>query len=210
MLMGLTPPRKKPPSQRGNRAVKEPRVDNTELNDPRHIALHEAGHAVAAVVLGLSLRKVELKRRVIPQGISVGFTDSPVEVMDVAGKGEEAAMPRMIQIMAGPVAEMRENEDVVATGAFQHDMDFLRRVAAVATLEATQRADGRMEIPPDVLQRNKSRLDQTCASALHRADELVAHHWQAILAVRDALLGKGELSGHEVAAIVRDCPPDRQ
>jgi hypothetical protein len=79
----------KPPSQRGNRAAKA-LPNGYDPNDRRYIALHEAGHAVSAVVLGKKLKKVNIKSRVVPGGVSVGFTDSGrLELMEVAGMGEE-------------------------------------------------------------------------------------------------------------------------
>src|SRR5690349_2619245 len=65
----------KPPSQRGNRLQREQPPDDSEDDDIRFIATHEAGHAVSASVLGMNLFKVDIKRRRMPDGsMSLGFT----------------------------------------------------------------------------------------------------------------------------------------
>jgi hypothetical protein len=81
-------------------------------NDPRFVAVHEAGHAVSAIVLGLNLASVDIKRRRLPDGgISMGFTDTgKTGLEDIGGKGEEAALPHVIQSLTGALAESKVNE----------------------------------------------------------------------------------------------------
>ncbi len=200
--MALKPPKGKPPSQRGNRSVK-PARETDELNDIRHIALHEAGHAVSAVVLGFDLRKVDIKRRVIEAGVSVGFTDTGVlKLDDVRGKDDETILRYMVQCSTGPMAEMTENPDARLHGAFKEDVEGARRIAAGAICELSPREGGGTWIPPEELERNKERLQSLIDTSVERADKLVSDHWRAILKVRELLLRDRELSGDEVASIV--------
>jgi ATP-dependent Zn protease len=195
-------PRSKPPSQRGNRHVKSSR-ENDDLNDIRYIALHEAGHAVSAVVLGTGLRKVDIKRRPLENGISLGFTDTgTVKLDDVLGKGEEAAMPHMIQTCSGPLAEMVENKQALAYGGFADDMASAHRIAASAFCNSIIKTESGGTLPPEEIARNKDRIDKLVESAVRSANELINGHWKAINKVRDLLVRKKELSGEEVACIV--------
>jgi hypothetical protein len=72
-------------------------ADTHDPDDIRYCAMHEAGHAVAAVLLGIRLNGVDLKRRPEADGaVSVGFTDAPVPSRAIAGGGRaspEATMP---------------------------------------------------------------------------------------------------------------------
>src|SRR5262249_48520360 len=65
---------RKPPSQRGNRLQRE-QPEGFKEHDIRCIAIHEARHAAASVVLGMKLFSVDIKQRPHPEGgISQGFT----------------------------------------------------------------------------------------------------------------------------------------
>ena len=75
----------------------------------RYIATHEAGHAVSAVVLGLPLDSVDIRRRTLSDGrISVGFSDTGhIKVNDVKRMDEKTLISHLSSIMAGPIAERR-------------------------------------------------------------------------------------------------------
>src|SRR5271166_2220551 len=162
--MALKQPRGKPPSQRGNRLVKPPRESDEDLNDLRYIALHEAGHAVSAVVLGMELRRVDIKRRPVDGGISVGFTDTGrVSLDDILGKGEDVAMPHLILSLTGPLAEVKENEGALDTGAFKKDYAGAHRISAAVYCEFTKTPQGG-EFTVEELERNKDRIDSLCRS----------------------------------------------
>src|SRR3954469_17251718 len=115
-----------PPSRRPHRSA-SPRsmAESHDPNDNRFIATHETGHAVSAVVLGLPLSAVDIKRRELPGGLtSLGFTGTrPVNTQDVLGRGEGVALPLMVQCLTGMAAEVRVN--VLATessGPFSQDL----------------------------------------------------------------------------------------
>jgi hypothetical protein len=199
----------KPPSQRGNRAAKAlPNV--VCVNDPRYIALHEAGHAVSAVVLGKKLKKVNIKSRVVPGGVSVGFTDSGrLNLMELAGMGEEAAMPHLVQQFTGPIAELRENPGARDSGAFNDDLAGARCIAIASICEMTHIGGGQVGVTPEEQRRKEGRLAAFWTAAQQKAEQLVNDHWEAICKVRDLLLKKLELCGEEVAAIVKAAWPSQ-
>jgi hypothetical protein len=189
-------------SGRGNlRAVARP--GRYDPNDRRYVATHEAGHAVAAVVLGIELVGVDLQRRRRPDGTtSLGFTNAPVPTRAVAGKGE-AALPYVAQCLAGPLAEMAVNPGLLeSSGGDAGDRNGARMIAAVAVCEAVECGAGRAEITPEELHRQGARIDGLMSAALAAACDLVNDNAPAIGLVAEALMERGRLSGAEVAAIV--------
>src|ERR1700731_705226 len=110
---------------------KEPERYNPD--DMRYIATHEAGHAVAAVVLGLGLKSVDVRGRRMPDGNhSAGFTELQVPSPDIASKGEDGAMPYLIQSLAGAYAEAKVNPRTAEYGLFEQDLESAHGIAAVA------------------------------------------------------------------------------
>jgi hypothetical protein len=79
--------------------------------------MHQAGHAMAAVVLDLGLKSVDLKRREYENGrLAVGFAAvRGVRAEETVGKGEEVVFPYLIQRLAGGYAES------LVHGALQHN-----------------------------------------------------------------------------------------
>ena len=189
----------KPPSQRSNRPV---RGDRYDPNDLRYIATHEAGHAVAAVVLGLDLAGVDIRRRRLPGGrVSIGFTDCKLNTRDVMGKGEHAAMPRLVQLMAGPLAESAVNPAADYGSGPSSDLEGARQVAVIAICEAV--LDGtRSQIDAAEQRRNEPRIIALLDSAEVAAADLVRNYDQAITRVASLLLEREVLSGEDVADVV--------
>jgi hypothetical protein len=181
--------------------------DRYDPDDPRYIAMHEAGHAVAAVVVGWELRSVDIKRCRLPDGTtSVGFTDTKsVNATEVMGKGEEAAMPHLIQCLAGPLAEMQVNDRFLEYDAHRDDRENARKIACFAVCNAIETERG-LEIPTEEQERNKGRIDALISSATEAAARLVNGHVRAITRVAELLTERKKLSGKEVAAIVAEHP----
>jgi hypothetical protein len=205
----------KPQSQKSNGATKSP-SKACDPNKLRYTALHEAGHAVSAVVLGLTLKKVFIKQ-CPTTGVSVGFTDLGRHIADdLAGKGGEAAMPYLIQCFTGPRAERNENPAATKTFAFALDQqdashvahlaicELTRRdnVAHLAICELTRRDNGTIGATPADFRRKEISRARILVTAWLKAGMLLDEHWQAVLEVADLLRQKKKLTGKEVAAIV--------
>src|SRR5258708_2952345 len=101
----------------------------------RAVTHHEAGHAVAAVVLGTGLVSVDIRPRLVPGG-GVGRAGADfVRPTDsqILGRGEDAVMPYLMTIIAGWLAEKRVNEAAGMEYGHPHsDGELVRRYAIAA------------------------------------------------------------------------------
>jgi ATP-dependent Zn protease len=186
-----------PPSQRQSRS--------SELypNDIKFVAVHEAGHAVAAVVLGLELRKVDIKRRRMPDGTrSLGFTDTPpVDIDEVLGKGP-ASISQMICGIAGPVAELLWNPALLEDGGATGDFADARICAVASFCEPSYGDREEMIFSPEQQEKHAAKISALAEDAIEGAYRLVEKNLKAIVEVANLLIIRKELSGDEVAAIV--------
>jgi hypothetical protein len=173
-------------------------------DDPRYVAYHEAGHAVAAVVVGIDLKWVDIRPGTLPDGRPVGgFTRIAIENDDIVGKGEEAALPYMVQGLAGIFTECQINphnrEWQEAAG---DDMEDMGRVERLAICESVREDDGHFVFTPEGIQRGAPRMLALRERAMAATMQLIEEHWPAIEQVAARLLERGRLTGAEVAAIV--------
>ena len=188
------------------------RVDQYDPHDPRFVALHEAGHAVSAVVLSLPLESVDIKRRRLTDGTDcVGFTAVKLRIEEIAGKGEEVARPWLIQQLTGAIAESLLNERIAEYDGDRDDIRALHRIAALAICGRVE-ADGRIVVDPAEIDRNRGRLNVAVKDAYQAATDLVCAHLTALVEVANQLLRRKYLPGGDVAAIVHASiapePPD--
>jgi hypothetical protein len=186
-----------------------PGVAHYDPNDLRFITVHEAGHAVMTVLLGLQLISVDIKRRRMNDGrISVGWTNTGrIRCDELDGKGEVVAMPRLMQCVAGPLAEMLLNDRAIKDGSEQGDFATARLIAAVAICGTQANADGHPEVRSNEFERHSDRIKAAYESAITEADRLIVANRRAILSVAEALMERHELKGDEVRAIVKQHPP---
>jgi hypothetical protein len=166
----------------------------------RRAAWHQAGHAVAAVALGLPVRSVSLHKQKTPADHSWGGTDCPVESADLLGIGAECAVPYIACSLAGPVAESPES-------AFRSESD--GRIDAEqanyrAILALREAGDNSPTVLPGERERNADQIDKLLVAGAELADRIVNTHRAAIDSVANALLRRIALTGEEVVAIVGD------
>jgi hypothetical protein len=167
--------------------------------------MHEAGHAVAAIVLGFDLKSVDIVGGQTPEVEILGLADSGrVPVSELAGKGEEVALPHIIHSMAGPLAEGMVNPHVKDREYDGHRMDVesANWVAFVSICDSTTGADGLQEITREERMRNVDRVQAVSHRGLVAAAKLVQTYRPAIEEVAALLLKRKRLTGAEVAAIV--------
>jgi len=185
--------------------LRDRRGQEVDLNGRDMVALHEAGHAVAAVVLGLPLRSVDIVRRLLPNGrISLGYTDCPIRSKECS---IEALMPGMILSAAGPLAEISANPDAAAGGAFDSDLADIDRMAAIAVCKAQKVLGGRSFIPPEEIEKNAEEIEKVRKLAMTEAVELVNRHANAINTVAELLLRHESLDKSAVEAAVKASTP---
>ena len=183
--------RRLPPSRRGNRATTEVCRYAPDPEQDRFSAYHEAGHAVAASVLGDSLVSVDIHRRRYGDGYSFGYTNAPIRMR----KGDiEQAKRLIIQALAGPMAETMVNLHVEEDEVDADDRQVALLIAAAAIGLEEQEA------------RSEEIRDLVRACVKPTADFLNSHR-DAVEAVAGALLARRSLTAEDVARIVAANPP---
>ena len=151
----------------------------------RLTAIHEAGHAVVAHLLGLTVSQVE----VIGNGEDFGSCHTLRLPSGEAIAREHALEDALLVACAGAVAEC------IASGAREWDEDShdLERAVHLA-LQLT----GDCEKAHDLILRTRRRVRR----ALMR-------HWNAVETLAETLVRDGRVGSAEVSRIVKDYPPAR-
>jgi hypothetical protein len=135
--------------------------------------------------------------------VSGGKTNTGrIDAGEIHREGKAAALPWMVQALAGPFAERKINDQAFEYEVHRQDHDDALRIAAIATCKMTKKPNGDMWVPPEVIERNTDRIEVLRMRALKLACDLVERHFAAIEAVANLLLTKRELTGEQVAAIV--------
>jgi cell division protease FtsH len=172
----------------------------------RRIAVHEAGHAVVAVVLNVGdLKRVQLRS----QGTAGGHTFIENAINDLATLAE--IENRAISVLAGGVAEklIIGSASTGAGGEDRSDLGVLSQLLAVVHASTSLTGDlFHRAAAADALDvaRSDPRLRRAISQHLLaleiRTVELVRKHGAAIIAVADALAASRHLSGDAVRVIV--------
>jgi hypothetical protein len=157
----------------------------------RHFAVHESGHALTALLLGMPLDSVD---------IDVGVTSVPV----LDASATRAEIERFIAVLlAGRIAT-----DILDAGASSGASDDLAKATDLAfqVVSHLGMGDSLMALPADVAVRDgaaRRQVEAILAKADANARTLLTKHRQALLALVDELIEKRYLDGAEVAAVVK-------
>jgi hypothetical protein len=173
------------------------------LEERFHIATHEAGHAVAADVLGRKIDSVSIGRQRHEQDGTEIF--GQVRITARSSKPDVKANPRLaipiiVQSFAGYVAEKRVNSGPHHAGT---DFDRVDLLLVRSCCRTVDQDDGTFNPVRGEYLRNHDLMSKLRSSCFAFTEELIEHHWKAIEAIAAALIDRTKLTGDEIRAIVK-------
>lgn len=190
----------KPPSQRHPLSRARIGTDDALL----FTATHEAGHAVAAVVLGMPLVEVDIRTHKDSFGRSaLGVTTCSDRFNHDATDRVAEALPRIIQALAGLLAERLVNPRVSESKGHETDVEAAWHLATIARIPVVFASGIRQPPDPSEINRNLPEIELLIDKATEAACELVNDYEAAINIVAARLLQKRCLSSKEVNEVVR-------
>jgi cell division protease FtsH len=179
--------------------------------DRRAIAVHEAGHAIAAATLDGAKRPQ--KATIVPRGRALGVVlSTPNEDRKLVSR--QQLMSDIVVCLAGRAAELKEfGAAGVSTGA----EDDLKQATGLASRMASLWSMGAPgpvlsitdESSPVARQRAEERAQRLIDDAWTQALETLDRHKQAHAALAAALLERETIEGAEIKEIVRSHLPAR-
>jgi hypothetical protein len=175
------------------------------LHEQAGTAFHEAAHAVAAILSGISLEQVELGWKEEEDGrISLGRTTALLlPATAFAGKGEKAVMSYLTYFFAGAIAELYINQHVIEDNeSFNGDAKSARNYATMAICTPI-RVGNQMSIPLELQAENSEEIAVLLAKAFANAKDFVQVNQVSISNVAEALITGGRLTADQVANIVQ-------
>jgi ATP-dependent Zn protease len=179
--------------------------DPRSLAELKACAIHEAGHAVAAVALGRTLQGVSLQlsgasggmtriehpgfiptRAVIEDALVIGLAGRAADV--VLGAGASAGAMSDLAVATRELSALHASYGLGNT---------LLHRTGVEDASALVRLDGRFA----------HSIEADLQRLMNRAIKVVTQHKAAVLAVAEALLARRVLSGTQVQALMEAHPP---
>ena len=175
----------------------------------RRIAIHEAGHAVIAVLVGREVRVASILRRSSALGL-VAHDDgeerhlrTPSELRDlivVALGGRAAEIQEFGEASTGIASDLAAATDIAA-----QLIGLVGAGDSLLSLEAAQmHMAGNMAAKVFADERSRVQADEMLNAAADRSACMLLEHRTALLAVADALCQYDELAGDVVHEIVAD------
>ncbi len=175
----------------------------------RRIAIHEAGHAVIAVLVGREVRVASILRRSSSLGL-VAHDDgeerhlrTPSELRDlivVALGGRAAEIQEFGEASTGIASDLAAATDIAA-----QLIGLVGAGDSLLSLEAAQmHMAGNMTAKVFADERSRVQADDLLNAAADRSACMLLEHRGALLAVADALIQHDELTGDLVHEIVAD------
>lgn len=178
----------------------EHRHPGLSRSDQRRLAVHEAGHLLVGVLLGLP---DPLAARLTPAGGEVEWRARPLHT-------RATALAELRMMLAGRAAEEVLCGQPSSSAGTSHESDLARATRLCLALELEWgMGDGgllwhgclplTLQSPPWL----RTKLDQMLSSAAARARGLIATHRATVEALADALLSEREIDGEALAGWVR-------
>src|SRR5258706_5416970 len=174
----------------------------------RRIAVHEAGHAVAAVLVGRDVRVASILRRSSTLGL-VAHDDAEERHLRTPSELHDL----IVVALAGRAAEIQEygeastgiaSDLAAATGIAPQLIGMIGPGESLLSLEAAQmHMAGNMAAKVLADERSRAQADEIMNKAADKSACMLLEHRVALLAVADALCQHDELTGdlvHEIVA----------
>jgi ATP-dependent Zn protease len=171
----------------------------------RAIALHEAGHALIALRLGIPVLGATIRASGTAAGATrLGFADLI--------PNRQALEAQVVALLAG-----RASDIVLGRGASAGSVSDLQEATRLVTalhasygLGAMLSSRAPLQDPTGLLMMDASlarAVETDLQRLMDQAEALVRANQEAILGVAEALLSRRVLTGEEVAALAAACPP---
>lgn len=161
------------------------------------VAHHEAGHAVADIVLGHGITYATLRPSAAQWNKDGSMTRTRAHVMSTTAGA--SADTRAISALAGPIAESirmgRWDRWIGAEGDFAQAAAMILKMAGLLAVENE---------PIWPMYMATGEYMEQHSSAWRRAYDIVAEHWEDVRAVAEHLLDNEESSGPTIARIVEE------
>jgi hypothetical protein len=158
----------------------------------RATAVHESGHALAAVRLGINFKLAAIDPTVHDDDVMMGYVEGPnLDPEIVAGKGEFAAMPYVLYLLAGPVAEVHIYGKEAMHGGSEKDRADAREFVISALHDSAPATE-------ELVDRAKSLLHK-CGILV---ELLVRDSLDEIKGLADLLLERRSLSCDEITKVI--------
>jgi hypothetical protein len=178
-------------------------VDANDMRSPevkRACAIHEAGHAVAAIALGVDVESVSIRMGCGTGGTTSVISLNPIPtredlerdiIVGLAGRAADEVMGAGCNV--GAIGDLAKSTHVLAAihASYGLGMTLTHRIGSdqAAVLLGSDLALAR-------------RIELDLRRLYRRTVNVIEHHRPAVLAVAEALLGRFTLSGDDVARIV--------
>ena len=179
----------------------------------RRIAVHEAGHAVAAFGLGMAIESAEIEREIgFEDGlISLGGVRLAVSAFQIVTA--RTLLDQICFFLAGLAAENHVLGDRSAGGAGANGTDLHVATQLALRLEDSGLGQGLTSTGEagDLLllnasERTRDRVETILAEQMRRAKELVERNIAAVEAIAGELQSRGRLAGREVESLLKRTP----
>ena len=179
--------------------------DSVNRNDLRCTAFHEAGHAVAAAVLGIQFDRVFVVREVYhayqPVGMQLGQVERNFHLPSLAGQGEETEINNLIQAFSGPMAETFAYPNLqLDMPPNNHDVKDAWKILKFFCCKFTI-VDGQAQFDKNDVRRNAPKMESLFKRGVEAAERFVKDHEEVISEVAEALIDRTELTASEVREI---------